>query len=162
VGFAVDANGAASVPDVYAAGDCASFRNRFADRAMRLESVQNAADQARAVAAHCVGQSDPLTAVPWFWTDQHDLKIQMAGLMTPGSREILRGDPASGAFTLLHLCGDRLVAAFSVNRAGDHMAARKLIDRAAELDPSRAGDVDMPLSQAEVVARGDLHAAALS
>lgn len=147
-GILVDADGATSAPGVYAAGDCASHHGRFADRAVRIESVQNATDQARAAAGRVAGRPHPLAAVPWFWTDQYDLKVQMAGLPTAGVREILRGDPAAGAFSLIHLAGDRLAAVYSVNRPGDHMAARKLIDQAARLDPAAAADAAVPLLQA--------------
>lgn len=147
-GVLVDENGATAIPSVYAAGDCASFANRFAGGISRIESVQNANDQARAVAAHCVGVAAPLTAVPWFWSDQYELKLQMAGLLTPGKQEILRGDPQTGAFSILHVREGVLTAAYSVNRPADHMAARKLIAAATVLDTSLAADTDVPLSKA--------------
>jgi 3-phenylpropionate/trans-cinnamate dioxygenase ferredoxin reductase subunit len=147
-GIFVDANGMTAREGVYAAGDCASFHNRFWTRPIRVESVQNATDQARAVAGHCVDKATPLTAVPWFWTDQHDLKIQMAGLMAPNCEEILRGDPDGGSFSVLHLRDRRLVSAYSVNRAADHLAARKLIDQGLEIDMLAAADSAIPLSKA--------------
>lgn len=147
-GLLVDAHGRTSNPAVHAIGDCASFDNPYAGVTIRLESVQNAVDQARAAAAHCAGQSQPLKTVPWFWTDQYELKVQMAGLLTPDCEEILRGNVASGSFTLLQLKAGRLAAAFSVNRAADHMAARKLIEARAKLDPVAAGDAAIPLGKA--------------
>ncbi|HWM46480.1 MAG TPA: FAD-dependent oxidoreductase [Xanthobacteraceae bacterium] len=147
-GIAVDDHARTSAPDIYAIGDCAAARTRFADGIVRVESVQNAVDQARAAAAHCAGQPQPLAAAPWFWTDQYDLKIQMAGLMSSGCEEILRGDPPAGAFTLLQLKDERLISAFSVNRAADHMAARRLIDTGVTIDRTLAARPDIPLLQA--------------
>lgn len=144
-GIGVDAHGATSVADIYAIGDVAGFRNAFSSQPMRLESVQNAVDQAKAAAAHITGGSAPLVAVPWFWTDQYDLKVQMAGLSRPGTGAILRGDPSSGAFSVLEMDGGHLVAAYTVNRAADHMAARKLIGERQELDRAKLADIDTPL-----------------
>lgn len=144
-GIGVDAHGATNAPNIYAIGDVAGFQNAFSSRPMRLESVQNAVDQAKAAAAHITGRSAPLVAVPWFWTDQYDLKVQMAGLTQAGTQTVLRGDPSSGAFSVLEMDGDRLVAAYSVNRAADHMAARKLIGERQILARAMAADVDTPL-----------------
>lgn len=145
-GAAVDEHGMA-VDGIYVVGDAASFRNAFCDAPMRVESVQNAVDQAKAAAAHMTGGHAPLRAVPWFWTDQCDLKVQMAGLSREGAVELVRGRPSVNGFTVLQLIGSRLVAAYSVNRAGDHMAARTLIAEGTELDLARAADVDIPLMQ---------------
>lgn len=151
-GIGVDAHGATSVPGVYALGDVAGFHNAYSSAAMRLESVQNAVDQAKAAAAHITGGHAPLVAVPWFWTDQYDLKVQMAGLARPGTASIVRGDPSSGAFSVLDMDGNRLVAAYTINRAADHMAARKLIADRQELDLARVADADTPLMKAVAVA----------
>ncbi|HWU64167.1 MAG TPA: FAD-dependent oxidoreductase [Ensifer sp.] len=147
-GIHVDAHGMTTLEGVYAAGDCASFHNRFWSGPVRVESVQNATDQARAVAGHCVDKAAPLTAVPWFWTDQYDLKIQMAGLMAPGCEALLRGEIETGTFSVLHLRDQRLVSAFSVNRPADHLAARKLIDQGLEMDLPAAADSAIPLARA--------------
>lgn len=147
-GIHVDAHGQTSVPDVYALGDVAAFHNAYANAAMRLESVQNAVDQAKSVAAHIVGGNAPLNAVPWFWTDQYELKVQMAGLAKVGCREIMRGDPESGSFTILQMERDRLVASYTVNRAADHMASRKLIGESLAVDVAQAADVSVPLLRA--------------
>ncbi len=147
-GIKVDAHGRTSAPDVYAVGDCASFNNPFAGTVMRLESVQNAVDQAKAAAGHIAGRPSPLAAVPWFWTDQYDLKVQMAGIGRGDADEILRGDPAEGNFSLLQVVDGRLAASFSVNRAADHMASRKLIATGVPVDPASAADPAVPLMQA--------------
>ena len=147
-GIKVDAHGQTNRPDIYALGDVASFHNAYSSAPMRLESVQNAVDQAKAAATHITGGDAPLTAVPWFWTDQYDLKVQMAGVSRPGVQEILRGDPASGAFSILQFDGAQLVSSFTVNRAADHMASRKLIAERSAMDLAKAQDADIPLMKA--------------
>ena len=148
----MDAHGRTSAPDIYALGDVAAVHNAYASAPMRLESVQNAVEQAKAAAEHILGSAAPPSAVPWFWTDQYDLKMQMAGLPRPGTTELLRGDPASGAFSILQLAGSRLVAAYSVNRAADHMASRKLIASGDFIDTDRASDIETPLLKTVAVA----------
>ncbi|WP_157017989.1 NAD(P)/FAD-dependent oxidoreductase [Mesorhizobium xinjiangense] len=157
-GIRVDEHGRTNAPGIYAVGDCASFDNPFAGAVVRLESVQNAVDQAKAAAGHIAGRQAPLAAVPWFWTDQYDLKLQMAGVGRSGAEEILRGDPADAAWSLLHLDNGRLVACFSVNRAADHMASRKLIATGVMLDRLAAADPSVPLMR--TVSEPDLRAAA--
>jgi len=144
-GILVDGHMRSSNPDIYAIGDCAACHNPFSDQVARLESVQNAVDQAKAAARHITGSDEPFSAVPWFWSDQFDSKIQMAGLPFDGATEILRGDPATGAFSVLHLEDGVLRAAYSINRAADHMAARKLITSGQLLDTGCAGNPDQPL-----------------
>jgi 3-phenylpropionate/trans-cinnamate dioxygenase ferredoxin reductase subunit len=94
---------------------------------MRLESIQSANDGARALASLVVGRAAPCTAVPWFWSDQFDLKLQMAGLAGPGDDVVLRGDMASDRFSVFYLRQGTLVAAHSVNKPAEHMQSRKLI-----------------------------------
>lgn len=147
-GIHVDGHGQTSRPGIYALGDTAAFHNAYATAPMRLESVQNAVDQAKSAATHVMGGNAPLVAVPWFWTDQYDLKVQMAGLARPGCTEIVRGDPADGAFSVLQLEGDRLVASYTVNRAADHMASRRLISEAPAVNVALASDASVPLLRA--------------
>lgn len=147
-GIKVDAHGLTSRPDIYALGDVAAFQNVCSSVPMRLESVQNAVDQAKSAAAHITGGQLPLVATPWFWTDQYDLKIQMAGLPQDGATEIIRGDPQSGAFSILQVKDDRLVATHSVNRAADHMASRRLIAEKTPLDLAKVKDIETPLLKA--------------
>ncbi|MEC7763767.1 MAG: FAD-dependent oxidoreductase [Pseudomonadota bacterium] len=144
-GIVVDAHLRTSDPNVYAIGDCVSFPCVQSGQMERLESVQNAADQARSLAATLIGAPAPYTALPWFWTDQYDMKIQMAGLPGAGSTTILRGTPDSGAFSVLSFEGDRLRAAYSVNAAADHMAARKLIAGNVRFDPEAGRDTEIAL-----------------
>ena len=147
-GIEVDEFGRTSIGNVYALGDVAAAPNLLASEPMRLESVQNAVDQAKAIAAHILGQPAPAPVTPWFWTDQYDLKVQMAGLSRPDAVQTLRGDPDANAFSVIETIDGKLVAVFSVNRAADHMAARRLIAEGAFLDLSLAADAGVPLMKA--------------
>ncbi|MFD7612817.1 NAD(P)/FAD-dependent oxidoreductase [Streptomyces sp. NPDC059828] len=129
-GVIVDTSLRTSDPAVYAIGDCARFPTPYApptSRLLRLESVQNASDQARCVAAALCGEPVPYTAVPWFWTEQYDLRVQMAGITGGHDRTVTVGDPAGRRFSVLCFRGDRLVGTESVNRPADHMITRRLL-----------------------------------
>jgi 3-phenylpropionate/trans-cinnamate dioxygenase ferredoxin reductase subunit len=140
-GILVDENLVTSDPDISAIGDVACFPTRFADGArVRLESVQNSVDQARCVAARLTGKPAPYTAVPWFWSDQGPLKLQMAGLGTPHELAVPRGDAETGAFSVFCFARGHLVGVESVNRPADHMAARRILAAAPSLTPDEAAD----------------------
>ncbi|ADZ70561.1 NAD(P)/FAD-dependent oxidoreductase [Polymorphum gilvum] len=126
-GIAVDACCRTAAPDIYAAGDCASFPSARYGRRLRLESVQNAVDQARAAAAAMVGDAVAYDPVPWFWSDQYDAKLQIAGLSTGYDRTEIDGDPDSGSFALAYYAGDRLLAVDAVNAPRAHMLARRTL-----------------------------------
>jgi len=126
-GVLVDACGRTSDPRIFAAGDCAFGMNLFAGRPIRLESVQNATDQGKAAGAAIAGREIVNAAVPWFWSDQFSLKLQMVGLCQGADREIVRGVPADAKFSIFYKRGDRIVAIDSVNAAGDHVLGRKLL-----------------------------------
>lgn len=128
-GIKVDAELLTSDAAISAIGDCASFPSPGCGRRVRLESVQNAIDQGRAVAARIVGRSAAFRAVPWFWSDQRDLKLQIAGLPSDAEQFVRVGDAASNSFSTLCFRGDRLIAVESVNRGADHVAARKILAR---------------------------------
>ena len=128
-----------SDPAISAIGDCASFPSLHTGEAIRLESVQNATDQARTVAARIVGKAAPYTAVPWFWTDQADLKLQMAGLLSGYDAAVTIGSAEARSMSVLCFRAGRLVAVESVNRASDYMAARRVLARPAPaLSPEEA------------------------
>lgn len=116
-----------SEPNIYAIGDCANHFNVFAQRNLRLESVQNAVDQAKVAANHILGKAEPYMAVPWFWTHQYHLKLQMAGLSQGFDRYIIRGDEYSEKFSVYYFKNEQLIAVDSLNKAADHLTARKLI-----------------------------------
>lgn len=130
-GIVVDACMRTSDPAVLAVGDCCHFPDPRSDRRIRLESVQNANDQARTAAATILGQPQPYTAVPWFWSDQGSMRLQMAGLMPADGERHRRAGATPASFSILHYAGGKLVCVESVNAPMDHMAARKLIETGA-------------------------------
>src|SRR5439155_13237816 len=107
-GIVVDERLRTSDPAIYAVGDCAEHPNAFAGGRVRLESVQNACDQARCAAAAIAGRSTPYGALPWFWTDQYDVRLQMAGLSQGHDRSVTRGNPDAEKFSVFYFRGDRL------------------------------------------------------
>jgi 3-phenylpropionate/trans-cinnamate dioxygenase ferredoxin reductase subunit len=139
-GILVDAFGRSSDPWVVAAGDCTRFQSRYADAPVRLESVQNATEQARSAGATVAGRAMPYEALPWFWSVQYGCRLQMAGLAEGFDRAVLRGDPRENAFSVLYFRQDQLIAGDSVNRVADHMALRSLIPRNVRIDPTVAAD----------------------
>lgn len=149
-GIAVGAGLVTSDPAIQAIGDCAAFTPPGASAPMRLESVQNATDQGRHAAAVLLGATTPFDAVPWFWSHQYDLRLQMAGFPCPDAPALVRGTPGEAGFSVLHLdAANRLVSAVSLNAAADHMAARRLIAAGVPLDPARAVDPGQPLLGAQ-------------
>ncbi|MBN8485630.1 MAG: oxidoreductase [Sphingomonadales bacterium] len=137
-----------SLPDVYAIGDCAAHANRFADGAViRLESVQNANDQATCVAKAITGDPQPYAATPWFWSNQYDLKLQTVGLSSGHDAVVLRGDPAARSFSVLYLKGGKLIACDAVNAIKDYVQARKLVEEGAKIAPADLADASRPLKE---------------
>jgi len=152
-GIRVDSYLLTSDPAVSAIGDCAFFPSQHADAHIRLESVQNAADHARAVAARLTGKPAPYVAVPWFWTDQGDLRLQIAGLLAGYDSTVLIGKPQERQFSVLCFQRGHLIAVESVNRAGDHMAARRVIARRATCSPQEAAAPGFDLKAWEAATR---------
>ena len=145
-GVAVDDHCRTSLPDVYAIGDCAAHANRFADGAtIRLESVQNANDQANTVARLLTGTPEPYDAVPWFWSHQYDLKLQTVGLSIGHDATIVRGDPDTRAFSVVYLKAGRVIALDCVNATRDYVQGRALVERGAIVDPALLADPAVPL-----------------
>ncbi|MFE6609638.1 NAD(P)/FAD-dependent oxidoreductase [Amycolatopsis sp. NPDC057786] len=132
-GVVVDEHLRTSDPKISAVGDCANFPCVQAGTATRLESVQNAVDQARAVASVIVGEPAPYESLPWFWTDQLGAKLQIAGLLTGADKTVVTGDREGGKFSVLSFRDGVLVGVESVNRPPDHIAARRLL--AADPEP---------------------------
>jgi len=126
-GIRVDAQMRTSLPDILAIGDAASYRHWFTGNDVRLESVQNATDQARLAARTITGHEDAYSAVPWFWSDIGDMKLQMVGLTAGGDSHVVSGDLAENKFSIYHYAGDRLLGIESVNHAGHHMLGRKML-----------------------------------
>jgi 3-phenylpropionate/trans-cinnamate dioxygenase ferredoxin reductase component len=134
--------------DISAIGDCALFESPRFGGSLRLESVQNATDHARCVAARLVGDDKPYDGHPWFWSDQGDDKLQMVGLTTGYDRVVLRGDPAQKAFSAFCYRSDKLVGIESVNRAGDHMFGRRLLAAGGSITAEQAADQHFDLKKA--------------
>jgi len=127
-GVAVDEACRTSLPDIYAIGDCAAHDNDFADGAsIRLESVQNANDQALVVAKAITGEAEPYHAVPWFWSNQYDLRLQTVGLSIGYDATILRGDIAARSFSIVYLKAGRVIALDCVNATKDYVQGRALV-----------------------------------
>ncbi len=150
-GIVVDACGRTSDPFIMAAGDCTA--RRLPDGSLlRLESVQNATEQGKSVAAALLGQERSFTATPWFWSDQYDKKLQMAGLATGADQWAVRGDMSqsgdagsAGSFSIYHFKEGKLLAVDSVNASRDHLQARKLLDAGVSPTPQQAGDASFDL-----------------
>lgn len=135
-GVTVDSAMRTSAPDVLAIGDAVNFRHWQTGADVRLESVQNASDQARHAARTLTGNAGAYNAVPWFWSDIGDMKLQMAGLSANIDRQILSGEPGENRFSVWNFAGKRLMSVDGVNRPADHMLARRMI--AENWSPSHA------------------------
>ena len=144
-GIEVDETARTSDPAIYAIGDVTVRPIPAHNHRMRLESVPNALEQARQAASAIVGRPVPPSEVPWFWSDQYDVKLQIAGLPFEGDRMIVRGDPSSGRFAVFHLCGVRIVCVEAVNAPPEFMAGRQLISRRTEIDPAKLGDLGVSM-----------------
>ena len=143
-GIRVDKFCATADPAIFAAGDCTRHHGRNGDL-IRLESVQNAIDQAKHAALAMVGRPAPYGEVPWFWSDQYDLKLQIAGLAKPDDRIVMRGDPASRKFAVFHLRAGAVAAVEAVNAAPEYMIGRKLIAEGSHVAPERLADTAIPM-----------------
>jgi 3-phenylpropionate/trans-cinnamate dioxygenase ferredoxin reductase component len=137
-----------SDPDISAIGDCALFASPRFGGSLRLESVQNATDQAKCVAARLTGDAKTYDGLPWFWSDQGPDKLQIAGLTTGYDRVVVRGDRAQGAFSAFCYKSGQLLGIESVNRAGDHMFGRRLLAANRSIGPEQAADPSFDLKAA--------------
>ena len=147
-GIDVDEHCRTSLADVYAIGDCAAHENVFADGArIRLESVQNANDQAVTAARAITGVAQPYHAVPWFWSNQYDLKLQTVGLSTGYDAALVRGQVATRSFSVVYLKGGRVIALDCVNAVKDYVQGRALVIGNAAVAPERLVDAAMPLKE---------------
>jgi 3-phenylpropionate/trans-cinnamate dioxygenase ferredoxin reductase subunit len=144
-GIVVDEFTRTSDPDIYSAGDCTNHPSALYGRRVRLESVPNAVEQARTTAAALLGKPRSYNAVPWFWSDQYNLKLQMAGLSQGYDRLVLRGSTDNSAFSAFYLRDARVIAADSINRPQEFMLAKRLITDSAVIDPEVLADESQPL-----------------
>jgi 3-phenylpropionate/trans-cinnamate dioxygenase ferredoxin reductase subunit len=134
-----------SDPDISAIGDCALFESPRFGASLRLESVQNATDHARCVAARLTGDAKTYDGLPWFWSDQGDDKLQIAGLTTGYDQVVLRGDRAQRSFSAFCYKSGRLVGIESINRASDHVFGRKILAMNRSIEPEQAADMSFDL-----------------
>jgi len=146
-GIIVDEHLSTADPDISAIGDCALYASPRFGGALRLESVQNATDHARCVAARLTGDAKPYDGLPWFWSDQGPHKLQIAGLTTGYDQVVVRGDRGQGAFSVFCYKAGQLVGIESVNRAGDHMFGRRLLPNGS-ITPEQAADTGFDLKSA--------------
>jgi 3-phenylpropionate/trans-cinnamate dioxygenase ferredoxin reductase subunit len=135
-----------TLPDVWAVGDCAAHENRFAGGLrIRLESVQNAHDQATVAATAIVGVPEPYAAMPWFWSNQYDLRLQSVGLSVGYDATVVRGEPEVGSFSVLYLLQGRVIALDCVNATRDYVQGRRLIAERSVVPPERLADPSVAL-----------------
>lgn len=135
-----------TLDDIYAIGDCAAHANPYADNSViRLESVQNANDMATTAARAICGDKQPYNALPWFWSNQYDLKLQTAGLSMDHDKTVLRGDPTTRKFSVIYLKEGRVIALDCINAVKDYVQGRKLIEARLEPDLEVLANPDQPL-----------------
>ena len=139
-GIIVDEMARTSDPAIFAIGDVTFRPVAVHDRSLRLESVPNALEQARQAAHAIVGRPQPAPEVPWFWSDQYDLKLQITGLPASADRILLRGEPSTGRFAVFHLKGTRIVCVEAVNAPPEFMAGKQLIQKRTPVDLGRLAD----------------------
>lgn len=145
-GVVVDELGRTSDPSVFAIGDCTQRPLPvYGGRMFRLESVPNALEQARQVAALLCGKPAPAPETPWFWSDQYDVKLQIAGVPFDADRLVVRGEPSEGRFAVFHLAGDRIMAVEAVNAPPEFMMGKMLIQQGRAVDPDKLADTAVPM-----------------
>lgn len=145
-GIVVDRNARTGDPHIWAAGDCTRHVGREGHE-IRLECVQNAIDQAKHAALSMAGKPKTYSEVPWFWSDQYDLKLQIAGLARPSDRLVQRGDPAARKFAVFHLRDGQVAAVEAVNAAPEYMIGKRLIAEGKKIEAEKLADLSIPMKQ---------------
>jgi 3-phenylpropionate/trans-cinnamate dioxygenase ferredoxin reductase subunit len=151
-GVRVDAHCRTSLDGIYAIGDCALHPNPHAGGAeVRLESVQNASDMGKAAAAHILAgdAAPPYAALPWFWSNQYDTKLQTVGLSAGADTRVVRGNPESGSWSLVYLRAGAVIALDCINAPRDYVQGRALVERGARVSPDALADPSVPLKSLE-------------
>jgi len=131
-GILVDDHGQTSNPDIYAAGDCTNHPNRLLGRRLRLESVPNAIEQARVACINLLGGDLEYASIPWFWSDQYELKLQMVGFSSDGEESVVRGDKSTNSFAVFHLKDGCVVAVDAVNSSKAFMLGKRLYGKSVD------------------------------
>ncbi|MEO8443713.1 MAG: FAD-dependent oxidoreductase [Gammaproteobacteria bacterium] len=142
-GIMVDEYCRTSDPHVLAVGDCTNHPNPLLGRRLRLESVHNAQEQAKTAATTILGRLEPYAQIPWFWSDQYDLKLQIVGLNSASDQAVVRGDPASGSFAAFFIGEGRLKAVYAINSPREFMLSKKLIAQGARPEPALLRDMSV-------------------
>ncbi len=151
-GISVDPQTRTRVPGIVALGDCTSHPHPLVGARVRLESVQNAIEQGKSAAATLFSEPRAFTDVPWFWSDQYDVKLQIAGLASNYDSTVVRGDPAAKSFAVYYLDGRRVVAVDAIRAPREFILAKKLLAARAALDPEAIADIDCDLESAATTA----------
>ena len=146
-GIVVDENGQTSDESIFAAGDCTNHPNGFYQKRLRLESVHNAVEQAKSVAASIIGEKKPYHQVPWFWSDQYDLKLQIAGISHNHDQYIIRGSMEEEKFTVFYLQKKKIIAVDTINNLKEFLNGKKLIAMGAEIPPEILQNKDTDLKE---------------
>lgn len=144
-GIVVDEQARTNDPDILAVGDCTNHPNPLLGRRIRLESVPNALEQARIAAATICGKHKVYASMPWFWSDQYDLKLQMVGLSGGYDQVVLRGEPDNRSFVAFYLKDNRVIAADAVSRPQEFMFCKRLVTEQSQVDPIMLADERIPL-----------------
>lgn len=144
-GILVDDRARTSDPAIIAAGDCTNHPNGRLGRRLRLESVPNATEQARSAAASLCGRDLPYASIPWFWSEQYELKLQTVGLLQGYDEVVLRGDPAARSFVAFYLKDGRVIAADCISRPQDFVQCRRLVESGVSVTPADLRDEGVPL-----------------
>ena len=147
-GIIVNAQAITSDPNIVAAGDCTRHYNPLLGAKLRLESIQNANDQARTAAATLLDKKSTYAKIPWFWSDQYDLKLQMVGISNGYTDCIVRGQPGCRGFSVFYYRDDHLLAVDSINQPVEHMIMRRLLDAQKQINKDQAADLAFDLKQA--------------
>jgi 3-phenylpropionate/trans-cinnamate dioxygenase ferredoxin reductase subunit len=142
-GITVDDHCRTSDPHIYAAGDCTNHPNPIMGRRLRLESVPNAMEQARVSASNMLGADKVYASIPWFWSDQYDLKLQMVGFSADGDTSVQRGDKATNQFAVFYLKDGKVVSVDAVNSPREFMVCKQLYGKA--VDPAALSDTNVEL-----------------
>jgi 3-phenylpropionate/trans-cinnamate dioxygenase ferredoxin reductase subunit len=144
-GILVDELCRTSAPNVFAAGDIANWPDVYSGGRIRVEHFQNAQNQGAAAGRSMAGEEKPFQDVPWFWSDQYDVNLQMLGHPSSEAERIVRGSLEARDFTAIYLRGDRITAAVALNRGRDISALRRMMERGISADPKQLGDDDVSL-----------------
>ena len=146
-GILVDANGQTSDPHIFAVGDCSNHPNNIFKQRLRLESVQNAVEQAKSVAASIAGSHKPYQEVPWFWSDQYNIKLQIAGISQDHDHRVIRGSPKEEKFAVFYQKEKRLIAVDAINSPKEFMVGKKWIAMQAKIPFELIRNMDVDLKK---------------